>query len=717
MSFVRSANPVWSFVDLTGLELNDQYYIFFLQNTLPYNFQNVWQDPDGINVWSNPIQLLANGTVPNNLYFNPDLVYRIQIRKGPTTADALIYDVQNFIPEGSGNSTAITNFANAQNLITNPQFGDISFANNATVGQNYTITLAGTYDIAPGWQLVLTGLGSTTLLQKQYSGTSFATVPPINGNPPTTLLINNVGWSTAQLIETVADNGAIFSNGSVSMSALLNPSSANQVVSLVYKPSSGLGTIIASSTTTPLPPGVFTTLSGAVNIPASTSADTGNSAFVQFIINLANTGQIEVTNVQVMGQSAQLAVSPAPVAQVPLFQELSPEQIANAEFNVYKNSLITQPKNSILTGWNFALNPFQFVTTGQATATSIAAYIADQTILVQQTASSFTTGQATIPANSLLFLESLTATNNRMALIQYIDPVTIRPYWGDVLSILANVSNTSSNPSSSIRLKARLIWRTTLPSTIGNSEPIASWTVGGEPVFSAGWTSIAPKNDPAYVLPINAVPPLAGMAFDGFRLPPASTANQTLGVVIYTIDNANNVTTDNFLFDKISLVANDFAVEANPQTFDEVLRECQYYYEKSYDWNVLPGATTPSGQLIAQQQIDTDGAGHLTTFARTFGISYKTPKRTTSPTVVFYSPLNVINNVQLIGLNASGVMSINSGVSTANWSQLSGGKSNTVFAKVSTASMNGTGLTATYSYDVSEAYILFHFISDARLGV
>jgi hypothetical protein len=710
MSLTRSENPIWFFNNLTGQPLDDRYYAFFLQNVLPYNFQNVWKDPNRINVWSNPIQFGPNGGLPDNIYFDPNLVYRIQVREGNTTADQLIYDIQNYIPNGGGGgSSSSSNFAGVQNLITNPQFGNINFANNSV--NPYTITMPGTYPIAPGWNLVLTGTGSTTLLQVQLPGTDFSTVPPITGNPPTALQINNTGWTSAQLVQTVLGNGAIFSNGSVSMSALLDPSSAGQAISLSYFPSLGSPIVIATSNT--LSPGIFSILSGAVNIPTSINTNTGNAAFVNFVITLAPTGQIEISNVQVLGQSVPLAVSPAPTASVPLFQELSPEQIVNNEFNAYANSLIMQPKNSILTGWNFALNPFQFSPVAQTTATSIASYIADQTIMVQQTASSFTTGQSNIPANSLLFLEPQTSTANRVAIIQYIDPVTIRPYWGDVLSILANVSNTSSNPASMVRLKARLIWRSTLPSTIGNAEPIVSWPAGGDPVFSAGWTAIAPLNDPAYVLPINAIPPLAGLAFNGFQMPATSAFDQTLGVVIYTMDNVSNITTDSLLFDKISLVPNDFALEANPQTFDQVLRECQLYYETSYNPFTVPGAASGTLSNLQSQQSIVFAGGNVALYPSVFDYRFNTMKRA-APTLKFYAPSDASSgNTDVVMTTGGSVVTTNKVAIGSYYSSRYIGKKGFQYVANTNTAIAGP---ISSSVGAGYGYIAFQFTANACLG-
>ena len=93
--FVRSENPIWFFNDLTGQPLNDNYYAFFLTNDLPYLPQNVFQDENGLAAWPNPLEFSPAGNLPENLYFDPTLVYRIEIRQGPYQSSSLIWLIEN----------------------------------------------------------------------------------------------------------------------------------------------------------------------------------------------------------------------------------------------------------------------------------------------------------------------------------------------------------------------------------------------------------------------------------------------------------------------------------------------------------------------------------------------------------------------------------------------------------------------------------------------
>src|ERR1700692_4481950 len=102
MDLVRGSNPIWFEVDLSANAFDDTFYLFVLNNEIPYTPLPIWQDPFGNVEWTNPLQFLANGTLPNNLYFDPSATYRLEFRQGDTQQDPLIYLVENYVP-GEGN--------------------------------------------------------------------------------------------------------------------------------------------------------------------------------------------------------------------------------------------------------------------------------------------------------------------------------------------------------------------------------------------------------------------------------------------------------------------------------------------------------------------------------------------------------------------------------------------------------------------------------------
>lgn len=707
--FVRSCNPIWYMVDYsTGLPLNDQYYAFFLANDLPYLPQNVFQDENGISPWDNPIQFQSSGTLPNNLYFNPDLVYRIAIRRGPDSTSPLIWLIENYVPSIGGTSPS-SNFENSQNLIIDPQFADISFSSPVT------FVSAGTYNIAPNWQLILTGSGSSTLTQKLLPGND-----NLPGNPPYALEINNSGWTTAKLVQTFNNNGAIFAGGAVAMSILAKTATNPYLTTLNYVANGTPNNPPIATETAAV--GVYTLISGFKNIGASSNISSGAAANVQMTITLPTNDIFSITNVAFIGQTGQAENVPSPV-----FQEQSYPQIVNNEFYVYRSPTVNQPKNSILTGWNFGNNPWQFTTTS---STNVAAnqYTADQTIVLQQNyisnisnTNNVAVGQDTV-VNGYGFKTTAVTVHNQFALLQWIDPSSCRQFWGNIVSsmvkgFLSTVNNTA------ISIKMRLIYTTDaqgLPNTTSQLDPIASWVETSlpsntisDPVAAAGYVLITPPNDPVY--------PLTGTSsqfqFNGIQLPASpNNANATLGILIYTIgDMSITGTPDSVTFNDISLVQNAFALPTQPETFDETLRKCQYYYEKSYDQGQIAGVSTSTdGLLLSNQNVQVVGGPHTQLLPVSFGFEFFTAKRSTAPTIILYSQTNASNAVQgNIISTASSTAVKQQDIASSSWSQLDLGQKGVNYV----VNTNSATLCQTNtSVATPQAYILYHYTVNACLA-
>ena len=376
-TFVRAANPIWWLPDLTGVSLNDEYYAFFLTNTFPYVPQAVYQDSAGSNPWPSPLQFSPAGTLPDNLYFDPTLVYRLEVRHGNTQADALIWEINNLVPGSDGGSSVIVDeLTVAANLITNPQFADIDFQSPYT----FTTVTSGTYtlDVGPGWELVLTGTGTTVLTQTAIAGSS-----NLAGNPPYYLDINNTGWTTAILRQRLENNGALFANGAIAVAltaaAVTNP----ETLTITYAPNNGTATNIFQKS---IPVGALIAYTAAVDLPASSNGSTGTSAYVDIDFVLPGTGKLQLTNLQIVGQSVNLSSGFDVDTDIPAFRELSYEQVENDEFNVYRDPLLFKPIPSYLVGWDFPLNPAQLwgsTVSVESIGANTSYYAWDQTIVFQ----------------------------------------------------------------------------------------------------------------------------------------------------------------------------------------------------------------------------------------------------------------------------------------------------------------------------------------------
>jgi len=493
-TLVRGANPIWWLPDLTGLPLNDQYYAFFLENTIPYLPQNVYQDASATTVWANPLQFQPSGTLPNNLYFDPDKTYRIEIRQGNTQNDPLIWLIENYNPSEDAGANAGSAFG-GDNLVSNPQFAEVDFTNDLILeGED-------TFDIAPGWQLFLDG--------DQGGANARLTRTPVDGqqkqvnNPPYFLRLQIAGYTTAELRQVFTGNGAIFASvdsvgneqtGVVSMGFTARADD-DYPIEVTYQPSVGANTTVIQDTVFS---GVFQSFTGIEVLPESTNSNTGDNATVTMVIALQGTGNLEISNLQMVGGVIPVnSELPAPTEYIQETIERGVDHL----FHYYKDSLVMQPKEDILTGWNFSLNPYQFIAPAiSAMPAALTQYRADQTIVRQEFASSIETGQASAANNFAFQVQPVDSQDSRVALIQYVDAATIRPYWNKVLSSLAKVKFVSPTLNTNVGLKMRLIYRNDLPPTLGDAEPITGWDLNGDPVFDSGWSEILPLNDPTYTL-------------------------------------------------------------------------------------------------------------------------------------------------------------------------------------------------------------------------
>lgn len=679
-NYVRAANPIWFMVDHEGLPLNDNYYAFFLSNTFPYIPQLVARDSSATSFWTGGIvQFEPSGTLPNNLYFNDELTYRIEIRRGNTQNDPLIWEINNFVPPAAGGGGDTTLSISSSNQASNPQFAFVSF------NRTCTITTSGDHEIAPGWSLELTGAGTVTATQiRTISGNN-----AIPGNPSYALELSLSGWTTAYLRQRFEQNGSLFagtnaidpSGITMSVTAKSNDN-INHPISLLYRQEGESAVTVASNN---LDVNDYAVIEGAVQLDISANSTVNPDSYTDMLVELPVGADISLTNLQVIGEFLETTPVSLPFDQEPVERQL------DHLYHYYSDSLLTQPRINLLTGWNFALNPWQFRTTA---ATNVAnnAYTADQTILIQRayvasaTANNVSVGRATF-ANNYAYQVTAVTADNQFAILQYIDPATIRPYWGSNLSSMLQ-ARLSTSHATTVRVKARLIHRITLPITVAQNEPVQSWTAGGDPVFSAGWTAVTPLNDPVYTLTSSS----DGISFDKFVLPASGADAMTVGLFIYTIDNMNqNATADSIYFDKVSLVPNDFATEASPETFEQCLGKCQYYYQKSFLTGTVPAQNVGvnTSEWIAPQTHADLAINTLAIF-----LKFQTTMRAT-PAITIYNPAAANSQVRNISINADCSAFATSNITTKGF-----------YGLVTTAAASSVG-------DILGA----HWTADARLGI
>ena len=293
MAYARGSNPVWLMDDLTGNLLDDTYWMFVLQNTIPYIPAYIYADPNGTPL-NNPIQFLANGTLPIDIYFDTTQVYRLEIRKGNTQYAPLIYEVDNYQPTTGGSINPSTASFSIDNQFTNPQFALVNF--KSTLSQS-NITNPAPIEIAPGWYLNLTGTGNYTVTQIALNSTE---ANPTNAPYALEISINGTWTGTPYLSQRFEQNGMLWANEYVSSSITCYVNGAAIVLNAVLYDSNGtlLGNVLSNATIN----SVFQEYTGVTSgpLPATTNTNTPPTAWIEYRLLLPTTVDIVVTSFQLI---------------------------------------------------------------------------------------------------------------------------------------------------------------------------------------------------------------------------------------------------------------------------------------------------------------------------------------------------------------------------------------------------------------------------------
>lgn len=739
---IRGENPVWFWNNLTGSPVDTTYWMFFLSNVFPYNFQSVFEDPAMSTPWANPIEFQANAGLPDNIYFDPTLVYRLEVRQGPTQSDPLIGNpINNYVPGSSGGSTIISDYLLvAENMITNPQFVDLLFQSPLTYSQSSSGTY--TVPVGPGWNVILVGSGSLTLTQGVNDGVS-----DITGNPAYVMQFTTSGsWTSVILQQQFTNNGAIFSGGAVAVALQAFATGASHTMTVSYNPSTGASTnIIASATVNT---GSFQSFAGAVNIPDSTSTDTDGSAYVNINFSLPTAGTVTLSNIQLTGQSTPLSDEFTEDPTPPAYQELTYQRMVDHEFNYYRNNLVGRPLPSYLVGWDFPLNPAQLYGPSLSTLTlggnNLSQYIWDQTIAFISTDACLAFSRST-DTGGLSVINNNGSASTTFAFVQYIAgqqllDITgggVSPQSKDLSVQLQCLINTAS-----MQLKGTvsLYWTTgTIPTiTAGtNLSLVSAVAAGGIPTAGNGgpWTAIpnSQGNQGSYV---NNVPFILGtfgistsvvtVGLNGWNCAGISgLENATCMAIVVAFDSI--APTNGITLNYCSLVPGTVPAPPAPQTADEVLRQCQYFYESSYTPGVLPGTVTAVGQKSAPAFVYVDGSGNDWLFARSFTVNYQQVKRA-APSFVIYSPASGSEHQLSAGVWQNNTNpSPTSGANPRDYatSNFNGSGNNSVYGIALLATANAsTNMPNNSIFEIlaasarggDEGIMYYHYVADATIG-
>ncbi len=616
---------------------------------------------------------------------------------------------------GNGGITPDNTSFNFTNELSNPQFAEVLFD---TVSSSYTYTFTdpvlAVAALAPDWDLVVSGTGACTVVVSQTK--------PIGSlnritNPGTLLNITSTGLTRLRLRQRLYGSPNLFGSGYLSGYFVAKTFAGGpSTVTMYYSQSNGV--VVDEPIVSGLLPatGNYTEFTGNFLIPASTSTQNFPNAYVDIEMDLPTTTNIEITSIQLVSTND---ISVPAIS----YDQISNDRQIDYLFHYYKPQLAFKPIPSMLTAWDFNLNPAQF--SGGSTQTIVpggAAYIWDQTIAKS------TVGNMPVVRNAItggMQVSTISATDS-FYMIQYLTGAQARAIVGNNLAVNISAFRTQAGGDVTARV---YLYRGTAASTV----PVLPLTVGtmtAGGIFTltaANWTLIPRGNlgQTIGTLPVVQTTDYAtlntddDLQFNGWQMTTSADIADTdkfAIVVTFQCPTAATVIT----VDSISLMAGDIATRPAPQTKDEVLRECQYYYEKSTDNALFPSTATLLGAPLAEQKVYVATGSTFGISPRAFAVQYYVKKRLGTLTPLLYSSLDgAAGNVWVIGYYAASgaVVSANAAVVTYWTLGDNGERGFSYIAKDQSATLGTSPAQGGFDLDNAAAVIVFQYVADCRLGI
>ncbi len=672
----------------------------------------------------NPIQLSATGTIVdtsgNNcaIYYypyegvpsndpeeevGPIQLYYIEV----TNSLGVVQFTREAWPNVTDETNPLTTGSNTiVNLLSNPQFAEVLFPGNSLT-INYTGNVTGDYTtIAPGWDLVYdhTTSGSITVVRNPIAGQSLTPT-----NPPYTLSITpGAGIQNIYLRQRLYGNSGIWCGrndegfGWMVTNILLG---AYNSATIEYVPSTGMIQTLFNLTSTY---GVISEFSQVVELETSNNTDVAPAAYTDITVTIPKSGTTTLSSIQVCTLQGPVPDNSIEFEQTPINRQR--DQL----FHYYQEPLLDKPTDSFLIGWDFAYNPAQLLSdtvSAIASGTNTSNYIWDQTIVFQSANSGISASRA---ANGGLTL-TCAASSSQMAVIQYLDQNTARDLLSGALSV-----NIVGSATRSIAGKITLWYTTgtplpTLPaSLVGTLD-----STGGIATFNQAsggtWMQVARTGRQDAIFTLGTTQ--ASLPFTGWMDTGTGSTTATYFAIVLGTTSLNSG--DAITFNSISLVPGNNATEPAPKTLDQVLRDCQRFYEKSYELQTVAGTVTLNNSLISGQNFIQYFSGSGSTYIvrsalSQFQISYATTKRVTPNVTVYSTSSGASGNVyyQLLYDVTTRVQDI----PITDYAVLNSDYDRISYCPTPASNSIIYDLTLVGGY-IALCYIQYHFVADSRLGV
>lgn len=668
----------------------------------------------------NPIELSSVGTIQNAGGDNVVIYYYPYDEEGNLDLYYVVCRDSNgteqFSREARPNITAdnnpTTNDFPTQNQISNAQFTQV-FINEgqATI---YTVTAATNeiFSFAPNWDFIISGTGTVTVQRIAIAGNdNVATSPPyvldvtVSGGITNCKLRQRFNVNSG-LWASTADEPIFLSGTFIARNELAGTTG----IQMFYVESTGgLPVLIVDSV---FDNSGYQLLTGVTElpIPSSTNTDMGNDGYVDIYLSFLSNSHVRFSSLQVV---PTLNEAGGNFLQYDL-NSSNREQSWMGDY--YIPRLNSRPAASLLTAWDFTVNPFQFAASGNIGAT--AGYICDQTIALRGGSGAVAFAKDTVTSGLAL---TTAGTNDAFYLMQYLSGNDAKRILGTPLSV--NVFGYVTSVSDTVTMRVYLFRANssssipTLPTSIGTVATSGVFTVS-----ASGWTEI-PRNGldtatailPAITTDDEINNANNDMAFTGWELTDSTQISDTdkfAMVVTFAYVDASTAITVN----SISLIPSNIPARPAPMSFDEVIRKCAYYYEKSYEMSLFAGAAgTTNGAIVCEQYISV-ALATSTAFPRFLKVRYAVRKRIAVTPSIYSPTTGTVGNVQLLMYQGASTISSTDAAISGNWTLTDSGQTGFTFQPVNRNSIGGP-IGVGGSDAAGEAIALFHFVADARLGI
>lgn len=572
---------------------------------------------------------LGNPVIPYFYPYNNELepeYYRVVVQSSELV-EQFVRDPVPSIPD-AGSSSISSAF---ENEVSNPQFSEVLF-DTSTASYVYSFTAASleVVNIAPDWDIIVSSAAAATVTVSQITPTGSTNIPT---NPGTILNIQSAGLNRFRLRQRFYGSPNLWGNGNLAASFVARTySGTSPTLTLYYNQSNG--SVTAEELVAATLNSEYTVFSGNVSLPVSTSTEDFPDAYIEIEFDIPLSIEIDITSVMLA------ATGSVAVASITYSQDSENRQIDHL-FHYYQPQLNFKPIPSLLAGWDFPLNPAQFLGTS-VTMNTTPAYIWDQTI------GQSVVGNVAVIRNTVTggFQASTANANEAFMLIQYLSGEQARKMLGTKLSV--NVSAFRTQAGGAVTCKVNLYRGSaaavipTLPLLIGSLAANGTFTKNDTVNQGLNWTQIDRSflgNEPSGSLSVVSTADYTtlnddiDLGFSDWEITESTEIADTdkfAIVVSFSCPTTGTVVTVN----SISVVPGRIPTRPAPQTIEECLLDCSYYYQKSFRPGITPANNVGfgNGEVFGFQ-----AKSAATATQNALPVNFPFPVRI-APTVTLYNP-------------------------------------------------------------------------------